>query len=101
PPIEQVDMPPGRDTMSLGFLMGEILENGNGAYRAVATAPDGERYERTLVPTDDTRTLIDAVRVEDPAGTWTLEAEAAGSGIVIIEAIAYNATTSALGPDPA
>ncbi len=96
-PVMEVDVAEGRDSMSLGFILGEIVVDGQGAYRAVATAPDGSSYEQTLLPTDGKAAVVGATHVEDPAGTWTLEFEALGTGGALVEAVAYNSLRFELG----
>lgn len=90
-PVTEVEVAEGRDSMSLGFILGEIVTDATGVYRAAATTPDGATYEEMLVPTDDASTVLRATHVTDPAGTWTLDFEAAGGGAAVVEAVAYDA----------
>ena len=88
PPITTVEVPEGYDTMSLGFILGSVGLPGTGAYRAVATAPDGTRYERMLLP-NQAPAIIEADRVTSPSGVWRLEMEAIGTGAAVIEGVAF------------
>lgn len=93
PPAMTVDVPSGRDTMSLGFILGEVVTDGAGVYRAAATGPDGTTYEERLDPRDGASAVLRAHHVTDPAGTWTLDFEAAGTGAALVEGVAYDALT--------
>lgn len=98
PPVMEVDIAEGRDSMSLGFILGELVADGTGVYRAAATAPDDTTYEEALLPTDDASLVLRTHHVSEPAGTWTLDFQAIGSGGAIVEAVAYDAVMVDLAP---
>lgn len=60
-----------------------------GYYQEIATAPDGTRFELTVVPTDPAF-VIRTYAFHRPGGTWTLEHRAVGPGAAGAEGIAYH-----------
>lgn len=101
PATETVEVTGGYDRVGFVIIAGPIatgLTGGfvpgspgmpGGTFTERATAPDGTVYELTVGPTE-TVLKAEFFGHEKPVGTWTLEHQAVGAGIVLTEGIGYH-----------
>jgi hypothetical protein len=92
---EFVDIPEGYDRASFiialgaGPFLGVDSKVPTGVFRETVTAPDGTKYELTLLPSEGGFKL-QAYGHENPTGRWTLEHVAGGVGVAFVEGIGYH-----------
>jgi hypothetical protein len=99
-PVETVDLPDTYDGVSYALLAADLSNPdgvaGAGAHRVQVDHPNGESETLTKLPSEPGYKL--SVGGEDePAGTWTVEAEAAGAGLAILEGVGYDSYEATLG----
>lgn len=98
-PVESVDLADNYDRVSYALLAADLATAGPvapGVHRVAVTHPSGQ--EETLVkgPHEPGYKLSVGGDAE-PVGTWTVEAEAAGGGLAILEGVGYDSYTVTLG----
>lgn len=92
PPVEEVELSSDYDRVTFAGIVGDIV-NGppvGGAYREVATSPNGTAFETTRLPVEGAGLTVNVFETTEVGGTWSFEHEAAGPGIAFTEGIAYH-----------
>ncbi len=92
PPIEEVELSSDYDRVTFAGIVGDILSGPpvGGAYREVATSPNGTSFETTRLPVEGAGLTVNVFETTEVGGTWSFEHAAAGPGIAFTEGIAYH-----------
>lgn len=99
---ETVEVQAGYDRLAFVVVVGGGAQfvggpatGGLGAYKETVTSPNGTVYEVATGPLDEGLRIV-FFGTGDPTGTWTLDHQAAGPGIVLTEGIGYHSIDIAL-----
>lgn len=98
-PVETVELDRDVSHASLALLAGSLTPTGHnaGIYRAKVTAPDGTAFEKTFTGAGSTGIMADFHGHDTVPGTWELEFETGGPGVVGSELITYDRAEVTLG----
>ncbi len=90
---DSIDVDTTYDRVSFGLIFshaaGAVAPNAGGYYHELATAPNSEEFELTVMPTDSPIQIL-TVGLDKPGGVWTFEHQVGGPGFIGAEGIAYH-----------
>ncbi len=92
PPVEEVEISSDYQRVTFAGIVGDVVSGApaGGAYREVATSPNGTTFETTRLPVEGAGLTVNVFETTEVGGTWSFEHEAAGPGIAFTEGIAYH-----------
>lgn len=99
-PVETVRLPDSYDRVSYALLAADLADPdgaaGAGVYRVAVDHPSGESESMTKL-SHEPGYKLQVGGDSEPSGVWTVEAEAAGAGLAILEGVGYDAYEASLG----
>jgi hypothetical protein len=88
--VDKVQVDTTYDRVSAGLIYFSLTGGAAGYFSEKATAPSGEIFELTILPTDQSGVRILTFSSNTPGGSWSFEHVAGGAGIIGAEGIAYH-----------
>lgn len=90
-PTGSAEVPEDVDRITLAHVLGEFHSHGTttGRYQITTTTPGGRTIQDQLAPGSAPGRHVSYYGIWDPAGTWSFEHVAAGTGATVAEGIGY------------